>query len=247
MARLKNKVAIVTGAARGLGQECAGLFVEEGATVVMTDASEEVGLSAAQRIDAMFCRHDVSSEDDWESVVSTTLREFGRIDVLVNNAGIFHLASLRKHTLEDFRRVLDVNVVGVFNGMKAVTAAMVEQQSGSIVNISSAAGLRASIGAIGYGASKFAVTGMTKTAALELAKHGVRVNSVHPGSINTDMLVEVAGGDVERAQRFGRGAPMKRNAEPGEIARMVLFLASDEASYSTGAEFVVDGGVTASM
>lgn len=247
MTRLKDKVAIVTGAARGLGQECAGLFVEEGATVVMTDASEEEGRSAARKIDAMFCKHDISSEVDWESVVSTTLREFGRIDVLVNNAGIFHLASLRKHTLEDFRRILDVNVVGVFNGMKAVTAAMIEQQSGSIVNISSAAGLRASIGAIGYGASKFAVTGMTKTAALELAKHGVRVNSVHPGSINTDMLVEVAGGDVERAQRFGRGAPMKRNAEPREIARMVLFLASDEASYSTGAEFVVDGGVTASM
>lgn len=247
MSRLKDKVAIITGAAKGLGRESARLFVEEGAKVVITDLAKDEGQAAAEEIGGLFLQHDISSEEAWQSVVETTLSEFGQIDVLVNNAGIFHLASLRKHTLEDFRRVLDVNVVGVFNGMKAVTTAMIEQQSGSIVNISSAAGLRASIGAIGYGASKFAVTGMTKTAAMELARHGVRVNSVHPGSMETDMLVEVAGGDPERAQKFGRGAPLKRNAEPVEIARTVLFLASDESSYSTGAEFVVDGGVTASM
>lgn len=247
MNRLEGKVAIITGAAKGQGLACSRLFVDEGATVIMTDLLEEDGQAEAEKIGATFHRHNISDPDDWSAIVDATLKEFGRIDVLVNNAGIFHLASMRKHTIEDFRRVLDVNVVGVFNGMKAVQSAMVEQQSGSIINISSAAGLRASIGAIGYGASKWAVTGMTKTAAIELARHGVRVNSVHPGSIVTDMLVEVAGGDPERAEKFAKGAPMKRNAEPIEIARMVLFLASDDASYSTGSEFIADGGVTASM
>ena len=247
MARLKEKVAIITGAARGQGLACARLFAEEGAEVVMTDVLAAEGQSAADEIGASFHHHNVSSEEEWQVVADTTLSEFGRIDILVNNAGIFHSASLRKHTLEDFRRILEVNVVGAFNGMKAVAPAMVEQRGGSIINISSAAGLRASVGAIGYGASKFAVTGMTKTAAVELAKHGVRVNSVHPGAIETEMLMEVAGGDASRIQRFASGAPMKRNAEPKEIARMVLFLASDEASFSTGSEFVADGGVTASM
>ena len=247
MVRLKDKVAIITGAAQGMGLACARLFIEEGATVVMTDVLTDEGQAAADELGATFHRLDISSEQDWHVVVEDTLREFGRIDILVNNAGIHHLASMRKHTLDDFRRVLDVNVVGVFNGMKAVATAMVEQQSGSIINMSSAAGLRASIGAIGYGASKFAVTGMTKTAAVELAKHGVRVNSVHPGSVETDMLMEIAGGDASLVERFARGAPMKRNAAPEEIARMVLFLASDEASYSTGSEFIADGGVTAAM
>ena len=247
MARLTEKVAIITGAARGQGLACARLFAEEGAEVVMTDVLAAEGQAAADEIGASFHHHNVSSEEGWQAVADQTLNEFGRIDILVNNAGIFHLASLRKHTLDDFRRILEVNVVGVFNGMKAVAPAMVEQRKGSIINISSAAGLRASIGAIGYGASKFAVTGMTKTAALELARHGVRVNSVHPGSIETEMLLEVAGGDAARVQRFASGTPMKRNAEPNEIARMVLFLASDEASFSTGSEFIADGGITASM
>ena len=245
MGRLDDKVAIITGAARGQGEAEARLFAAEGATVVITDVLSTEGQAVAESLDATFHHHDVSNEDAWAQVVNATIEDHGRIDVLVNNAGIYHRAKLLDHTLDDLRRILDVNLIGVFLGMQAVAPTMISQGSGSIVNISSIAGLRAGAACIGYVASKFAVTGMTKTAAIELARHNVRVNSIHPGMIDTDMIHEVSGGDQNRFDRIAKSVPIGRAADPGEIAKLALFLASDDSSYSTGSEFVADGGVTA--
>jgi 3alpha(or 20beta)-hydroxysteroid dehydrogenase len=245
MGRLDGKVAIVTGGARGQGGAEATLFRAEGAEVVITDVLREEGQVHAKDIGATFVAHDVRSEEEWAEVVRQTLERHGRIDVLVNNAGIFHRAKLVDTDLDTYRRVIDVNQVGVFLGMKAVAPTMIGQQSGSIVNISSVAGLRGSPGGFAYGASKFAVTGMTKSAAAELARHHVRVNSIHPGMIETDMMTEVTGGSAERHDRFARSVPLKRPADPSEVARLALFLASDESGYCTGSEFTIDGGMTA--
>ena len=149
------------------------------------------------------------------------------------------------HTLDDFRRLLDINTVGVFLGMRTVAPSMMEREAGSIVNISSVAGLVGAPGSIGYGASKFAVTGMTKTAAFELARYGIRVNSIHPGIIETEMIHEVVSHDQGRLDRMAAGTPFRRAADPSEIANLALYLASDDSSFSTGSEFVADGGVTA--
>jgi 3alpha(or 20beta)-hydroxysteroid dehydrogenase len=243
--RLEGKVAIVTGAARGQGAAEAALFAAEGAAVVLTDVLSAEGQQTAKACGGTFVHHDVSSEEAWHRVVDETLSANGRIDVLVNNAGIFHRAKLIDHDLDDFRRVLDINTIGVFLGMKAVAPAMIEQGSGSIVNISSVAGLVGSPGAIAYGASKFAVTGMTKTAAFELARHNIRVNSIHPGIIETEMIHEVTGHDQGRLDRMAGSSPLGRAADASEIANLALYLASDESSFSTGSEFVADGGITA--
>jgi len=243
--RLEGKVAIVTGAARGQGAAEAALFAAEGATVVLTDVLSAEGQETARACAGTFVHHDVSSEEAWRRVVDGTLSANGRIDVLVNNAGIFHRAKLIDHDLDDFRRVLDINAIGVFLGMKAVAPAMIEQGSGSIINISSVAGLVGSPGAIAYGASKFAVTGMTKTAAFELARHNIRVNSIHPGIIETEMIHEVTGHDQGRLDRMAGSSPLGRAADASEIANLALYLASDESSFSTGSEFVADGGITA--
>jgi 3alpha(or 20beta)-hydroxysteroid dehydrogenase len=246
MGRLDGKVAIVTGGARGQGGAEATLFRAEGAEVVVTDVLLDEGEVLAKEIGATFIAHDVRSEEEWAEVVRETTERHGRIDVLVNNAGIFERAKLVDTDLATYRRITDVNQVGVFLGMKAVAPVMIEQGSGSIVNISSVAGLRAAAGGFAYGASKFAVTGMTKSAAIELARHGVRVNSIHPGMIETDMITQVTGGNAERHERFARSVPLRRPADPSEVARLALFLASDDSSYCTGSEFVVDGGMTAS-
>jgi 3alpha(or 20beta)-hydroxysteroid dehydrogenase len=242
--RLDGKVAIVTGGARGQGGAEAALFRAEGAEVVLTDVLRDAGAQHASEIGATFLAHDVRSEEEWSEVVRATLERHGHLDVLVNNAGIFQRAKLVDTDLETYRRIIDVNQVGVFLGMRAVAPAMIEQRSGSIVNISSVAGLRGSPGGFAYGASKFAVTGMTKSAAGELARHGVRVNSIHPGMIETDMMTEVTGGSAERHDKFARAVPLKRPAEPEEVARLALFLASDDSAYCTGSEFVIDGGMT---
>ena len=245
MSRLEDKVAIVTGGARGQGAAEASLFAAEGATVVITDVLTSEGEATAAGCGATFMHHDVSSEEAWARVVADTLDAHGRIDVLVNNAGIYHRAKLVDHRLDDFRRLLDINTIGVFLGMRSVAPPMMERESGSIVNISSIAGLVGAPGSIGYGASKFAVTGMTKTAAFELARYGIRVNSIHPGMIDTEMIQEVAGGDQSRLDRMAGSTPFRRAADPGEIASLALYLASDESSFSSGSEFVADGGVTA--
>jgi 3alpha(or 20beta)-hydroxysteroid dehydrogenase len=246
MGRLDGKVAIVTGGARGQGAAEATLFREEGAEVVVTDVLRDEGERLAKEIGATFIAHDVRAEEEWAEVVRQTVERHGRVDVLVNNAGIFERASLLDTDLDTYRRIIDVNQVGPFLGMRAVAPVMIEQRRGSIVNISSIAGLQASPGAFAYGASKFALRGMTKSAAIELARHNIRVNSIHPGMIETDMITQVTGGDPERHERFARSVPLHRPADPAEVARLALFLASDESSYCTGAEFVIDGGMTAS-
>lgn len=245
MDRLKDKVAIITGAARGQGAAEARLFAAEGATVVLTDVLSAEGEATAADCGGTFMHHDVSNEDAWEAVVKATLEAHGRIDALVNNAGIFHRAKMVDHSLDDFRRLIDINTIGTFLGMRSVAPTMIDQQSGSMINISSIAGLVGAPNSIGYGASKFAVTGMTKTAAFELARFGVRVNSIHPGMIDTDMIHEVVSHDEGRLERMANSTPFGRSAAPEEIASLALFLASDESSFSSGSEFVADGAVTA--
>lgn len=245
MSRLTGKVAVITGGARGQGAAEARLFAAEGARVVITDVLIEEGKAVAAEIGGVFLRHDVSSESEWGDVVRQVLTAHGRIDVLVNNAGIFRRGNLRSTTLADYRQVIEINQIGVFLGMQAVATTMIEQRSGSIVNISSIAGFLGSAGAIAYGASKWAVRGMTKAAGVELARHGVRVNSIHPGMIDTDMMSEVTGGDADRFKRIEKSVPLGRVAAADEVAKLALFLASDDSSYCTATEFVVDGGVTA--
>jgi 3alpha(or 20beta)-hydroxysteroid dehydrogenase len=246
MGRLDAKVALITGGARGQGAQEARLFAAEGAHVVITDVLDDEGKQTASDIgdQATYHHHDVTSEADWTGIVESVIAEHGQLDVLVNNAGILAIAPLVMTTEEEYRRVIDVNQVGVFLGMKAVVPHMVERQHGSIINISSVAGLMGSPGMIAYGASKWAVRGMTKSVALEVAPFGVRVNSIHPGIIETPMLEEfekwgVMGAVMERV-------PVGRKAEASEVANLALYLASDESAYSTGSEFVVDGGMTAS-
>jgi 3alpha(or 20beta)-hydroxysteroid dehydrogenase len=246
MGRLDGKVALISGAARGQGCCEARLFAAEGATVVLADVLDDEGQRAADEIGAAATyRHlDVTDEAQWESVVAATVEAHGRIDVLVNNAGIFRIASLVKTTLDEYRRVIEVNQIGVFLGMRTVATRMIEQRSGAIVNISSVAGIRGTTGAIAYAASKFAVCGMTKAAALELAKFGVRANSVHPGLIDTPMLDQIRQRSEGTFDAISRRVPMRSVARPDDVAALVLFLASDESAYCTGSEFVVDGGIS---
>lgn len=246
--RLEGKVALVTGGARGMGAAEAALFVEEGARVVISDVLDSVGEETARRIspDGSSCRfvhHDVTSESDWDSVLSSALGAFGQIDVLVNNAGIFERGSVVDTTLEAYRRTIDINQVGVFLGMKTVAPHMISRKTGSIVNISSVAGLAGTPGFLAYGASKWAVRGMTKGVAKELAPFGVRVNSIHPGIIDTPMLQTFD--DVGVRETVRERIPVGYEAEPVHVARLALYLASDDSAYSTGSEFVVDGGWSA--
>jgi 3alpha(or 20beta)-hydroxysteroid dehydrogenase len=244
MGRLDGKVAIVTGAARGQGEAEARLFAREGAKVVIGDVLVDAGEALAAELgpDAVFVRHDVADEVAWEAVVATALERFGGVDVLVNNAGIGHTAPIADHTVADYQRVVAVNQTGVFLGMRAVVAPMTEGGGGSIVNISSGAGLRATKYMIAYAATKYAVTGMTAAGALELARYKIRVNSIHPGVVDTPMLGEFFDRNNDSLVRT---TPMRRMAHPDEIANVALFLASDESSYMTGAHVPVDGGITA--
>ena len=243
MARLQDKVIIITGAAQGMGETHARLCMAEGAKVVLTDINSEKGEALAKELgdSALFIKHDVTNENDWAKVVEETQAKFGQVDVLVNNAGITTHKSILDTSLGDYRKILEINQVSVFLGMKAIIPSMKEAKQGSIINISSINGLVG--GAIGYTDSKFAVRGMTKAAALECAPHGIRVNSIHPGVIATPMIMQ---GDTKDAvEAFAKTIPMRRVAQPEEVSGMVLFLASDDSSYSTGSEFIVDGGLTA--
>ena len=241
--RLDGKVAIVTGGSRGQGAAEARVFAREGAAVIVTDVLDDAGKQTAAEVGGEFFHHDVTSEDEWNGVVGHVLSTHGKVDVLVNNAGIFHSSAIDETDLRDYRRVIDVNQVGVFLGMKAVAPPMKEAGSGSIINISSVAGLQGGANSVAYTASKFAVRGMTKVAADELGRHGIRVNSIHPGLIETDMMYELPAIQQGKLERFNRRIPLGRPAQPEEVANLALVLASDESSYCTSSEFVVDGGV----
>ena len=245
MGVLDGRVAIITGGARGQGAVEGQLFADEDATVVLTDVLDEEGERTAGEVGCEYLHQDVSSEADWDAVVADIVNRHGRIDVLVNNAGIFQAAGLMNTTAEDYHRMMRINALGPFLGMQKVGAVMAEAESGSIINISSVAGLMGTMGSFAYSASKWAVRGMTKSAAKELGRRNVRVNSVHPGYIDTEMLAQtsVFNEDSDRTRRVLRHVPLRRIAEPAEVGRVVLFLASDASSYCTGQEFTVDGGM----
>ena len=243
MPRLAGKVAIITGAAQGMGAAHAKAFIEQGAKVVLTDLNEEKGAAFAAELgdNALFIKQNVASEEDWATVVAKAEEAFGPVNVLVNNAGISVNKFMLELSLDEYMKIVNINQVSVFLGMKAVAGSMAKAGGGSIVNISSINGLVG--GAVGYTDTKFAVRGMTKAAALNLAHMGIRVNSVHPGVIATPMIMQE---DAKEAiEEFAKHIPLKRISQPEEVSQLVLFLASDESSYSTGAEFVVDGGITA--
>lgn len=243
MNKLENKIAIITGGAAGMGETHVRLFIKEGAKVVLTDVNAEKGQELADELgeNAHFIQHDVTDEAGWKEVVSQTEERFGPVNILVNNAGISPVLSLESSSLEDYMNVVKINQVSVFLGMKYVVPSMKKVDDGSIINISSINGLIG--GAIGYTDTKFAVRGMTKAAAKELAHYNIRVNSVHPGVINTPMVQQSAA--FEQIQAMVEAIPLKRMSEPNEISQLVMFLASDDSSYSTGAEFIADGGITA--
>ncbi len=242
MGRLQDKVAIITGAASGMGAADARIFIREGAKVVITDLNEEAGEALAAELgeDALFIRQNVAEEDSWDHVVKETMDKFGRIDVLVNNAGILLMKCMRDTTVEEFNRLMAVNVTGVFLGMKAVSEIMRDQGGGVIVNMSSAAGMVGQVQTVAYSASKFAVRGMTKAAAMDMGPYGIRVISIHPGSIATPMTAQ-SGVKPDSPLPL---APLGRSGGPEEVAEVVAFAASDAASYVTGSELVVDGGLT---
>ncbi|GAA2627383.1 SDR family oxidoreductase [Streptomyces vastus] len=236
--RFDGKVAIVTGGARGMGASQARGLAAEGARVAVCDLLDDEGKGLAEELPhAHYCHLDVTDEGAWQSVVRTVEDTLGPVDVLVNNAGIIHFGGVEAQSPEHFRRILDVNLVGAFLGMHTVLPGMRARGHGAVVNISSAAGLTGFADGIGYVASKWGVRGMTKAAALDMAGSGVRINSVHPGVIRTPM------GESASPELFAR-QPVPRIGEPEEVTRMVLFLASDDASYTTGGEFLVDGGQT---
>ena len=239
MGRLDGRVILITGASKGQGAAEARLAVGEGATVILADVADDEGRSTAEEVGGTYVHLDVSSSGDWRSVVEGIVEEHGRIDGLVNNAGIYSPDTLLGGSEDTYRRIIDVNQHGVYLGMKTVAPVMVEAGRGSIVNISSISGMRGHP-AIAYVASKWAVRGMTKSAARELARHGVRVNSVHPGAIETDML---AGLGQPAVDALTGQIPLRRTGRPEELGATVMFLLSDEAGYVTGAELLVDGGL----
>lgn len=242
MNRVDGKVVIVTGGARGMGAAHARLLVREGAKVMITDILEDEGKALAAELGsaAMFMTHDVSKAEQWDRVVAETERHFGAINVLVNNAGFGFAAMLVDTAEADFRRVFEVNQLGVFLGMRAAVPALLRAGGGSIVNISSIAGLGGDVGSTAYGASKWAVTGMTKVAARELGPQAIRVNSVHPGVIDTPMIREESAHEAIRIATAG--TPLNRIGTADEVANLVLFLASDESAFMNGAAVVIDGG-----
>ncbi len=248
MNRLANKTAIVTGGARGMGAATARLFVAEGARVVLTDVQDEEGAALARELGsaALFQHHDVASEADWDKVVAAAVSQFGGVDILVNNAGILMMRGIMETTKADFERVLGINLVGCFLGIKSVAPKIIERGGGSIINVSSVDGMKGSNAVSAYSASKWGMRGLTKVAAMELGPRGVRVNSIHPGGIQTPMTTRVgqSAEAAEATRKFYKGMPLGRVGQPEEVARLSLFLASDDASYMCGAEITVDGGMS---
>jgi 3alpha(or 20beta)-hydroxysteroid dehydrogenase len=244
MARLEGKVAIITGGARGMGGATSRLFAAEGAKVVIADVLDKEGAALAAELkgQAIFQHHDVSDEDSWAAVMEKALAAFGKVDILVNNAGVLLFKTILETSKADYERVLGVNLMGAFLGMKAVAPHMIARGSGSIVNISSVDGMKAANSLGAYCSSKWGVRGLTKVAAMEFGHKGVRVNSVHPGGVDTAMGNPYAESREDVNKRYTM-VPMQRVGDPIEVARTSLFLASDDASYLCGAEIAVDGGM----
>ncbi|MDB5083854.1 MAG: Short-chain dehydrogenase [Bacilli bacterium] len=252
MSKLLDKVAIVTGGGTGIGKETSLLFANEGAKVVVTDINEDNGRQVVEEIkshagDAAFIKQDVSKEEDWEKVVDGTLNTYRQINILFNNAGIYIIKPLTETTLDEWNRLMAINVTGVFLGCKHVIPVIAQQGGGSVINASSVAGLRGASRHALYGASKGAVRILTKDVAIEYAEQRVRVNSIHPGYINTGMAAYGAESVGTTTEQLGKAYPLGRLGEPSEVAKLVLFLASDDSSYITGQEFVIDGGATAGI
>jgi len=240
--RVDGKVAVISGGARGMGASHARRLVGEGAKVVAADILDDEGSALAGELGdaARFVHLDVTQPDQWKAAVETAVDQFGRLDVLVNNAGIGGANTLQNYDLSEWQRIIDVNLTGTFLGMRAAVGPMIAQGGeGSIVNVSSVEGLRGSPFLHGYVASKWAVRGITKSAALELAPHKIRVNSIHPGFVRTPMTHAI-GEDLLTI-------PLGRGADPIEVSNLVLYLASDESSYATGGEFLVDGGLASGI
>ena len=245
---LEGKVALVTGAAAGLGEAAARRLAAAGATVIVTDI-DEGGAAVAESLAGSFLRHDVVSEEDWAAAIAHAEQRHGRLDILVNNAGITLMGSIEQMDLAGFRRTIDIDLIGTFLGCKAALPLMKRGGGGSIVNIASISGLQASANLVAYNAAKAGVTLMTKSIALHCAetRTGIRVNSVHPGVIRTAMLDKVMAqvpNPEELMAGFVATHPVGHIGEPGDIAEMVLFLASDRSKFVTGAAMVVDGGAT---
>ncbi len=246
MGRLDGKVALITGGARGMGAEDSRLFAAEGATVVLTDVLDDLGAETASQIEGASYQHlDIRNEAEWQAVVDQVMSDHGRIDVLVNNAGVDLVKKLLATTIEDFERVTDINLRGTFLGMRTVAEAMIKAELPcSIVNISSVAGLQGLANHAVYSASKFGVTGLTKSAAKEWGRYGIRVNSVHPGLIETAMTADMRSfTDPEVRKQVERTVPLRRMGKASDIAKLALFLASDDSDYCSGQAYIVDGGV----
>lgn len=245
MGRLDGKVALISGGARGMGAAEARLFAGEGAKVVIADVLDEDGIQVAKEIGkaARFVHLDVTKEGDWDAAVGVATSEFGKLNVLVNNAGIVRMGPWVDTSPEDYMDVININQLGVFLGVRAAIRPMTDAGGGSIVNISSIDGLIGHPMVAGYVSSKFAVRGLTKVAALELAPMNIRVNSVHPGFIDTPML-RMPGLEGFDFAPLVKKVPANRLGTPDDIGRLALFLASDDSDYCTGSEFIADGGVT---
>lgn len=250
MNRLENKVALITGASRGMGEAHAREFINQGAKVILADVREEMGEALAKELgeNALFVKLDVTNVKDWENAVKQGEAKFGNINVLVNNAGILGpVAGVMELKYEDYLKVIDVNQHSILLGMQAVIPSMLKAGVGSIINVSSIAGIVACFGFpnIAYMASKFAIRGMTKAVAFEYGPKNIRVNSMHPGFVLTPMMIEATDED---ASKEGRSAldeiPLGRISETRELTGIVVFLASEEASFITGQEHIVDGGMT---
>lgn len=240
--RLTGRVALISGAASGMGASHARAFIAEGAAVMIGDIADEAGTRLAEELGerAYYIHLDVTRSQDWEAAVAETVRRFGKLDVLVNNAGILDGGPIGEYTEKQWQTVISINLTGPFLGLTAARDALVAARPASVVNISSAAGIQGVPGVHAYTASKFGLRGLTKSAALELAPHGVQVNSVHPGGILTPMLGAPADSTLDRGANT-----LARLGLPEEVTPLVVFLASEESSYCNGAEFVVDGGMTA--
>lgn len=245
MALLEGKVALITGASRGQGAAEAELFASEGARVVLADVREEEGQALAKTLpDATYVNLDVSCEAAWKSAIELTLERYGRLDILVNNAAISSFGMIEETSIEAYMEVLKVNLIGVFLGMRAALPAL-KKQGGSIINVSSIAGLTGRANIAAYASSKWGVRGLSKSAALELGKYNIRVNVIVPGLIETPMTREAYG--MEKLQARGATLPLGRHGQAIEIARLALFLASEQSAFCTGGEFICDGGETAGM